>query len=916
MSHRRPLASLLLGLATASLGSTWATAQQRTQFVFHVYVDPNFGDNQLAYELNPGNPPDASISHPGSIDQSLHSYLRWPLQTRPRPVASDTEMTAANPEFPLTGNLQHAPYSFRTLSGGFGAISYVNALFDDNAGAAGPSLPWTNPDNQAQVTHVVIHCLPGLYGPRTTQPDIDPETGQQWNGEALPIRLGPTGDPIRPHGLYDGVSIQGTSALDTIFDARGDDQSLDPYTRSASVFEIWSTPWNYTVPSDSHANAFIDGIRIRNANVATDQPDRYGAAIHMLGNGSPIRMTVTNCIFVNNMVGIALDSHGLCDTTGGACQCGGDPACPDRWGQHEPVLVNNTFYGNDVGIWAGQITRDNPPSVGFYSNLHAPLVANNIFISKLSNFEGLSQGCFLLGQIDDLPIPAPQQQDFNAFDPSMANLGYIPPVPSYSNALPGGTFTTPQPRVDTRLASNYFVRDLLEGAGVASNDHDLRLSPYVSTAPKTSPGSLTPLVNNPLIAAGVNLATDRGNPGPALANAFGTGFDIAPGLPPGVEEAPLTGWDFDCEGFGNPRLIPRSGVIIQGPFGSIDIGADQCGRLIMANYLPSTRIFLNNHPQSGLSSFNSIYYVHTPGQTGPRALHNYVIGNGDWFQNIQSLPEPDVNRPPMGSNPPMWYTAGSANIERGLLYATNFTGPIARGLECDFSPLLLGDHRLWGTFFNATWSANGELDPYGANFYHSSWWSLAGQPGFAQHFLDNPCVFHNRYHSSPHGSTTWPQYAGERTWVMSGHMNPPGSILNPAQDVAYIASPTGFFGPWSACGTSTLSFGNWCLNACPDQVPALGLELGLRINCEIPRSLNPFQAHTNLQTFIAIPNSPTAAASSAQPSMPSLSLAQVLNARAAGVSLSELLNAPAILGPELDHRAYAESIRMLSREND
>ena len=206
-SRRR--APLLFGAMLALLTSPFAWAQpplpERDEYTFFVKVDSMRGDNRLARAQNPG------------------------IGGNPLPLSFHPD-TTTNPK-PVQGLLQNAPYAFQTLTfqphtGDQGALDYINTVFG--------SLPWTNPTNGKEVRWVVIMVQPGLYGPRIPGvPDIDPRSGLPFNNETFPASL-----PNR-------VSIQGTSALDTILDAR--------HTQTA-IIEVTST-----MGGDTHLDSFIDG---------------------------------------------------------------------------------------------------------------------------------------------------------------------------------------------------------------------------------------------------------------------------------------------------------------------------------------------------------------------------------------------------------------------------------------------------------------------------------------------------------------------------------------------------------------------------------------------------------------------------------------------------------------------------------
>jgi hypothetical protein len=271
----------------------------RTQFVYHVNVDPLFGDDTLATSYNPGAP------------------NRLPLSTHP-------DTTSSNPQ-PISGLIHHAPYSFRTIAG---ALNYIRGVF--------PTLPWFNPSTNTTVEHVVVHCLPGLYGPRIVGlPDVDPVSGLPWNGEPFPIDL---------RAPPDRISLQGTSALDTILDARNAEQTGLFFSYIIHV-EGQAQTGNF-----SHDGAFIDGFTIRGAR-ANNSPTRNptGAGVYIRGNQPQprVRITISNCIITNNDIGIAVDS---------AYDPVPWPPIPPQF--HEPRVINNTIAWNRIGLWASDL---NPP---------------------------------------------------------------------------------------------------------------------------------------------------------------------------------------------------------------------------------------------------------------------------------------------------------------------------------------------------------------------------------------------------------------------------------------------------------------------------------------------------------------------------------------------------------------------------
>lgn len=283
----------------------------RTDFTLHIYTDSTFGDDQLATAQNPT---------PGAL------VGMQPLDVHPE---------AGAPK-PITGWVQHAPYSFRTLTGPLGAIAYANSF-----GHLGTPTGWTNPNTGNTVHWIVIHCLPGLYGPGT---DVDPNVGLRYNNESWPLLL------------PDRVSLQGTSSLETIFDAR--------HTNTAVVVVDDGRSSTF-----SHAGSFIDSIMIRGARSDHVTPGS-GAGIFVSSHAEqhPSNLLrITNCVIVDNIVGIGLDSFVPNSGEG----------VPQR-----VRIVNNTIAWNVVGVWAGRIdTSTGLPYPGNQPSIHAPLVLNNIFDS-------------------------------------------------------------------------------------------------------------------------------------------------------------------------------------------------------------------------------------------------------------------------------------------------------------------------------------------------------------------------------------------------------------------------------------------------------------------------------------------------------------------------------------------------------
>ena len=270
------MAALLGGLIGATpLGAQAPqTLPTRNDYIFHVNVDPLRGDDVLASTQNP--PLVATPTSPLT-----------PLSLHPDPGD-------AGDLLPIAGVLQQAPFSFKTLTA---AVAYGSQFVGFTKHFA------IIPPRDLRIRHVLIHCLPGLYGLiDATHPRIDPQSGLPFNGETWPVTI------------PSFVSIQGTSALDTIFDARLTDTHILAVTDAGS--------------SISHEESFIDSVTIRNAWSNSNAPGS-GAGIYIYSSGPvyvPSRIIITNCFINNNTVGIGIDSY-----------------APQFDVPQEPRIINNTI---------------------------------------------------------------------------------------------------------------------------------------------------------------------------------------------------------------------------------------------------------------------------------------------------------------------------------------------------------------------------------------------------------------------------------------------------------------------------------------------------------------------------------------------------------------------------------------------
>lgn len=840
---------LFVGLVVAQGTPPPQPLPARQQFLFHLYVDPVFGDDAEATRLNPTNLPPAVIP-------PTHVSIR-PLDLHPKPARFEPLPSPGQWVWDIAGVAQQAPYAFRTLTGNQGALQWVEANFPDSPSPGIERFPWANPNNGLQVTGVVIHLLPGLYGPRNVAgaPDIDPESGIPFNGETWPARI------------RNNVSLQGASALDVVLDAR---------FQAGPIIEMSDSRANGT---GSWLRTFVDSLSLRNARASEALALGSGAAIYAHSRGvlgetpGPCRAWITNCFISNNSIGIGLDSYAG-NGQGGI-------------GQRLHV-VNNTIAWNAIGLWAGRTVQSGPSDS---VSIHAPLVVNNIFdsgspsgyIQGLSGFEGVNPADKQVASRGGSPVNGVDGLDFNAWEATPAprvDLGTvsIPPNWPIATISPPASPAFLGPRVDigpftispAGRPGSLYVNDILRrspvgGVGVEYSSHDFRLSPNVSldsNPPIASAVSLNPLVNRGIDGSSVIPSPVDTVPVPnvVMPIVMVNGRAITgggPGLPNTSEDvAEVHGWDWDGEGYGNPRIEARSGFAIPDPgaadfWGSIDLGADEMGELIMAGYTPGTRIFTDNlFPGAGGAALahTEIYYFNVlAGGPYPRPGYGAVIGElYGWYDHVQA-----------GAD----IAAGTANLTSAPLPNTPLINDIllltsafgytltTRQLGCDYSPSLFPDpHPYWPILLQFVSSTGLALHPYAAN----CWYACPDMtPSFPA--LDNPFVYNNLSSSVPHASpySLLLGWFFTNTAVADATINPPGTFAKWAIN-SYVLFPVGPFGAFSPCSTLAYSVGAWGFGdaspGCPDGLPFLAPspDQGVRINCELPVGFG------NLQSFLVI----------------------------------------------------------------
>ncbi len=727
----------------------------------------------------------------------------------PAPFATHPD-AAANPTLVPAGRVRHAPYAFRTLTG---AILYTDAL-ELRFGQ------WT--------TFAIVHCLPGLYGPTAmlgVELPIDPTSGMRFNGETWPVTI----------PRY--VSIQGTSTLDTIFDARlAATAILIPrFTGPGPIFGI------------THQDCFVDSVTIRRAR-ANGQPMARGNAARA-GIYFPVGqsfLTVSNCFLIDNDVGVGVDTLF-------------EQQFPNR-----PNLVNCTFARNRIGVWNG--SRDPMfANVGWtvLTVLNCifddwspvlPLTDTTPFVGMNANYLTVRSFTFSGGS-PSFPDPGRAYSAWAAgranFPPASLPAGW--PVPAVRLPFPP---QFPAPRVDlgpytnepgTGLRGILYLNDVFRasGIGAAYSPHDFRLSPFAQIG-VGAPSLPNPLVNQGICIApgGISVIEMR-----SLA-LFGGVLIATPFGPVGINGEPsatLHCWDLDCEGFGNPRIVNRSGFTV-GPLNDgntpIDLGADECDELIMGGFIDGTRILSAPPPTAPLVvDHKRVYFFNLPSlQNVSRPHHNALPGQTfEWWPHVQGAPDAAP-----GTN----YTRGVVGTLREFAVFGGVKPSFMRALGCDFSPSLLSDpHAQWAGAF----SSPSSTDIYASNPW---WWSPAGStiP------WDNAAVYDNSG-VGLHGDQNITVLAFQltQTPILSGTINPPGT-LESATRYLHPTYPIAVFGAFLPCldGTtySTNVFGMGSAGPnCPDWAPLASFPWqGVRYNCQVrdfqQGDTLPFRY--NLQTFLGV----------------------------------------------------------------
>ena len=609
--------------------------------VFHLWVDPVYGRDTPAPVQNPQ--PSASICPGGS----------------PPNLPPDVRDGSGLP-------LLHAPWPFKTLTR---AIQYL--CTNSPNGQANPPLPYISNfgGNTFTVRAAVIHLLPGIYARLNVD---DPHSGIAGNGETFPILL------------PQFVSVRGTSALNTVFiggntySQCSNNPTLSCSNGTGPFFAFGETSaYGGAITGEG---CFIDKIALINAmNFNPENQNYWGnwgrAAVAIVGGPHFCKPTFTNCLFLQNGIGVAVSA--LNDTS-----------------RHDGVtLVNNTFVANYIGVWNGMangrqsITNQTnrgysrlvlvnnildsavfygagPPNPGAADCPWAPLPSNDQKPPSWGPY-GMNGGHGWAGLPSGLPsdfegvdaadlavVNMAGNQDVNAYNlaGSFGNYNRVNPafIPGFPVTLPRATGPAgpginiaPYTGWAGTAAGNgqrgiLYVRDLFCAGQLAvpaqlapspnpaewdASPMDFRLSPRAALASAQSAATPNaPSVDNPLIDSGF-FATIT----PTTPLVMSSGLQLA--HPPGYIQLnsaeaqatwPYSSWDEDCEGYGNARVHDHPKIANTGAGSPIDMGFDECGDLIVTGYRAMTTRFMGGdqvRPQFGFRNFDNIYvtYIGYPG---------------------------------------------------------------------------------------------------------------------------------------------------------------------------------------------------------------------------------------------------------------------------------------------------------------
>jgi hypothetical protein len=556
-----------------------------------VWVDPTDGNDSLALQLN------VTVLNP---------VLCLGTEIAPADVLD----TAGRP-------LLHQPYPFKTITA---AVGYINSL-PPTVSATDP-LPYLSPTTGIQWDCAVIHLLPGRYASQNNLEQQSRQNQLHANGETFPIQL-----PNR-------VSIQGTSALDTVIELeRGEGPAflLGETTMSRGIETFISSI--AVMGGGSHLVFYPPPPSL--PPPAPQRPAQYACAAIALSREHACSLRLDDCFFFGNGVGVLTDRD------------------PEGAIVHQVAILNCNFVWNVAGIWSGDVLSLTPTT-----GAARFLLVNNIFDTSpppLYTLNGQTCGTFrpfplrwALSNVDmwsafvygpqqmsafegldaiDLQVVTPVGlRNFNAYElgatarfdkrvprptmflPATGPQVTAPPGPSagFDLAPYTGATQTPELARGVLFVADLFRNGIPLGTGnptqrfatASSCEFDLspmdfRLAPAVALAHVPSQAFNVP--GDPSAGGALNPLVDRGYGDFPMLGLSGVTLAAHPrALPIGNGTWPFASWsDFDdCEGFGNRRVFDHPAYPNQGPSTvPIDVGADEEDLVKIAGFRYGTRIF-------------------------------------------------------------------------------------------------------------------------------------------------------------------------------------------------------------------------------------------------------------------------------------------------------------------------------------
>ncbi|HHI79868.1 MAG TPA: hypothetical protein ENK02_07785 [Planctomycetes bacterium] len=624
-------------------------------------------------------------------------------------------------------------------------------------------MPYTSPVTNVTVKYVIIHLMPGLYARSTAfgaNFAPNPDNGLIPNGEVFPIQL------------PKGVSIQGTSALNTVF-CLGTGALSSRGQGPAFLFGKGNATGEGT---------FIDSISIYGAQGTLDKKEQAAIYVDKEVASSP---TITNCFLYGNICGIGIESDQTAST----------PIL------HDGIKIfNNTIAFNQLGIWNGDANSNNREGASklilvnnvFDINVPSTLINRVLhYVTKplggtatVSAMEGIHPNDLLVNL-------GTGTGNFNAYPKNGSpnnRFDLRVPIALFPATKPRSSGVTPQPSLDIEPYAGtgpssrgvLFVSDLVQRTGATymnnstfdGSPHDFRLAPGVAKPTDSATTKINPLVN-------AGWAVDPNNFTLTMAN----GLTMA--HPPGY--LPLNAssqnswafhsWVFDAEGFGNNRIYAYSGPNASSPIYPaapqgrlpIDVGADELGELLIAGYRFGTTTFIHISQSSspfvkGADNKRAWFFVPRTGMTSASGTVPTLTGITKPYVRLYGHLASQAS-PPISTN--YLYPMGSGSIKTypwfsswTFLQPNSYYDPTA----VDTVPHLLDDLHPWWDPQTIQWTFNNGVTQTIHSQYSNPIWQECISSYNLVHYLD-PAI--NRIHHSGtyKGSSTQFSQWLDYTWT-------------------------------------------------------------------------------------------------------------------------------------------------------